>query len=123
MADQEPITKEFLTQFVLGALQQMEARIDQKLDQRFQESEKRLDKRFYEFEQKLDLKLEQLSETFDIKLERMETKLQSAFHGWASPMDMRMRRNTDTVHDLDQRLVLIEERVARLEQQPTQFRQ
>ncbi len=49
------------------------------------------------------------------KMEAIETKLLSAFHGWAVTYEVRARGTSTAVCDLDERLGRIEERVAKLE--------
>lgn len=49
------------------------------------------------------------------EIEKTETKLLSAFHGWARPMEIRQRGTSITVAGFDERLVLAEERISELE--------
>lgn len=44
-----------------------------------------------------------------------QTEVLRAFHGWARSMEIRSRGTTATVVGLDERLVLVEERVSELE--------
>jgi hypothetical protein len=49
------------------------------------------------------------------RLEATETKLLTAFHDWAGTYEVRARGTSVAVRDLDERLGMIEERVAKLE--------
>ena len=44
-----------------------------------------------------------------------ETKLLTAFHGWARPAEIRMRSTLAVTQGFDERLALLEERVSRME--------
>ena len=54
----------------------------------------------------------------DAKLEALETKLLTAFHQWASPLDSRVRRHRDGIHDLETELDALADRVKALEDRP-----
>jgi hypothetical protein len=47
--------------------------------------------------------------------EATETKLLSAFHNWAQTFEVRARGTSAAVREFDERLGLIEERVAKIE--------
>jgi hypothetical protein len=47
--------------------------------------------------------------------EKVETKLLSAFHGWARSMEIRVRGSSQSVMGFDERLALAEERIGELE--------
>jgi hypothetical protein len=49
------------------------------------------------------------------RIETTETKLLSAFHNWAQTFEVRARGTSAAVREFDERLGLIEERVARIE--------
>lgn len=51
----------------------------------------------------------------DRKLEAMETKLLTAFHSWASPMEARQRAHTATLRAIDLELEAVQDRVKKLE--------
>jgi chromosome segregation ATPase len=53
-------------------------------------------------------------------LERVETNLLTAFHQWAQTYEIRARGTTSAVHEFDQRLGLIDERLSRLERERRQ---
>jgi hypothetical protein len=42
-----------------------------------------------------------ITELLDERLDRVETKLLTAFHQWASPMDARLRTHAATLRALD----------------------
>jgi len=49
------------------------------------------------------------------QLERIETKLLTAFHGWASPMEARHRSHSAALHAFDLELEELKDRVTKLE--------
>lgn len=49
------------------------------------------------------------------RIEMTETKLLTAFHNWAQTFEVRARGVSAAVREFDERLGMIEERVARLE--------
>lgn len=49
------------------------------------------------------------------QLERVETRLLSAFHGWARTMEIRVRTTSSSVAGFEERLALAEERIGELE--------
>ncbi len=51
----------------------------------------------------------------DAKLERVETNLLTEFHKWAQTYEVRSRGTIQTVHNFEDRLVILEERVGNLE--------
>jgi hypothetical protein len=53
------------------------------------------------------------------ELERVETKLLTAFHSWASPVEMRQRSHSAALRALDQEMENLHDRVKTLEQPPT----
>jgi hypothetical protein len=52
------------------------------------------------------------------QLERVETRLLTEFHKWASPMDARMRTHTAALRALDLENEAISDRAAKLEAHP-----
>jgi hypothetical protein len=52
------------------------------------------------------------------RLIEMETKLLTAFHGWASPVEARQRRHRESIHDLEVDLDALTARVKALEDRP-----
>jgi hypothetical protein len=53
------------------------------------------------------------------ELERVETNLLTAFHNWASPVEMRQRSHSAALRALDQEMENLQDRVKTLEQPPT----
>ena len=51
----------------------------------------------------------------DARLERVETKLLTAFHSWASPADQKTRSHREAIRALDLQIEEIASRVSRLE--------
>ena len=49
------------------------------------------------------------------RIETTETKLLSAFHNWAQTFEVRARGTSAAVREFDERLGLIEERLAKIE--------
>ncbi len=54
-------------------------------------------------------------EELSLRIEKPETNLITAFRSWASPMEMRQRGLKNVVSDFDDRLVILEEGVRKLE--------
>jgi hypothetical protein len=59
-----------------------------------------------------------IADLLDTRLEAVETKLLTAFHGWASPVEARQRRHRDSIHDLEVDLDALTARVKALEDRP-----
>lgn len=59
---------------------------------------------------------ERLKKHTEEQVERLETKLLTAFHGWARSMEIRVRTGEATTSGVGERVALLEERVRRLEQ-------
>ena len=55
----------------------------------------------------------------DERLERLETKLLTAFHKWASPMEMRERSHSGAIYAIELEMADIKDRVEKLEHPPT----
>ncbi len=49
------------------------------------------------------------------RIEATETKLLTSFHNWAQTFEVRARGTSLAVREFDERLVMIEDRVAKLE--------
>jgi hypothetical protein len=90
------------------ALSDMENRFYQHVDARLKTTETKLNDR-------LDERLHAMELKFDERLEGMETKLLTAFHDWARTYEVRARGTSTAVRELDERLGLVEERIAKLE--------
>lgn len=69
---------------------------------------------------RLDLqsRIDVLRQEFDEKLERMETKLLTAFHKWASPTELRLSSHSTAMRAIDLELENLRERIRRLEPPP-----
>ena len=52
----------------------------------------------------------------DERLERVETRLLTAFHSWASPNERRQRSHAVTLRALDETVESLEDRVKKLEE-------
>lgn len=82
--------------------------MDPELQQALSQLEGRLAARIDGVENRLRTYIEERSE-------ETETKLLSAFHNWAQTFEVRARGTSAAVCEFDERLVMIEERLARLE--------
>jgi hypothetical protein len=51
----------------------------------------------------------------DERLERVETNLLTAFHPWASPVEMRQRSHAAAIRALDAEMESLQDRVKKLE--------
>ena len=68
-----------------------------------------------EMEARIDARFAALVAYMDERSEKVETKLLSAFHGWARSMEIRTRVASSQVSGMDERLALAEERISELE--------
>jgi len=59
--------------------------------------------------------LDELEKRFAERIDRAESNLRSEFHGWARTYEVRVRGASAAIHNLDERLGLIEERLGRME--------
>jgi hypothetical protein len=91
---------EDLKQYLMG--------MEHRIDKRFGEIELRIDQRFGDMEQRIDQRITQ-------RCEEVETKLLSAFHGWARTMEIRSRCTSTVVNGFDERLSHLEDRVSEIE--------
>jgi hypothetical protein len=89
-------------------LQQALAQLKGRLGARIDGAENRLRTCVDGVETRLRTYIEERSET-------TETKLLSAFHNWAQTFEVRARGTSAAVREFDERLGLIEERVAKIE--------
>jgi hypothetical protein len=85
----------------------METRINGRLDG----SNERLDAVASTFNKRLDA----VTSTFSERLEVTETKLLTAFHNWAQTYEVRARGTSAAVREFEERLGMVEERLAKLE--------
>ncbi len=63
----------------------------------------------------MDERLVAMEARLEQRIENTETKLLTAFHGWARSMEIRVRTTSSNVANLDERLALAEERISELE--------
>jgi hypothetical protein len=89
-------------------LQQALAQFEGRLNARIDAVESRLNARIDGVETGLRTYIEERSEA-------TETKLLSAFHNWAQTFEVRARGTSAAVREFDERLGLIEERLAKIE--------
>ena len=82
--------------------------MDPELQQALTQFEGRLNTRIDAVETRLRTYIEERSEM-------TETKLLTAFHNWAQTFEVRARGTSAAVREFDERLVMIEDRVAKLE--------
>jgi chromosome segregation ATPase len=98
----------------LGDLfKQMDDRFAQ-IDDRFAQIDDRfaqIDDRFAQ----IDDRFSRMEELFDLKLERMETRLLTEFHKWASPVDARLRTHSAAFRAIELEIEALSDRVAKLE--------
>jgi phage shock protein A len=59
--------------------------------------------------------IERVEERVEERLERVETNLLTEFHKWAQTYEVRSRGTIQVVHNFEERLVILEERVGNLE--------
>ncbi len=112
------------------ALTDMETRISRHVDERlesFSETVLRhvdnrlksfsahVDERLESFSAHVDDRLESFSRHFEERLESTETKLLTAFHNWAQTYEARARGTIVAVHQFEERLGFVEERLNKLE--------
>jgi hypothetical protein len=90
------------------ALAQFEGRLNTRIDRTSAQLEGRLSTRIDAVETRLRTYIQERSEI-------TETKLLTAFHNWAQTFEVRARGTSAAVREFDERLGLIEDRVAKLE--------
>jgi hypothetical protein len=66
-----------------------------------------MNQRFAEVDQRFDKLRDDLTET----MRDMQTEVLRAFHGWAAPLEIRLR----ALPNIEERLGLLEERVSKIE--------
>jgi len=77
--------------------------------------EERLDHRMEALEERLDHRMEAMEERLVERIRDSQTEILRAFHGWAGPMEQRLRATNTIVMGFDERLALLEERVRKIE--------
>ena len=100
-------------------LQQALAQFEGRLTARIDGVESRLNARIAAVESHLNARIDAvdtgLRTYIEERIEATETKLLSAFHNWAQTFEVRARGTSAAVREFDERLGLIEDRVAKLE--------
>ena len=82
-----------------------------------------MDEELKSYLEALETRLREHSEAMETRLrehvskecEKVETKLLTAFHGWARPAEIKVRGAAQTVAGFDERLDMAEERIGALE--------
>ena len=64
---------------------------------------------------RLDARLDRDKESMLAQLERVETKLLTEFHKWASPVEMRIRSHSAVLRVIDLEVEAVSDRVTKLE--------
>lgn len=77
--------------------------------------ETRLRTRIDAVETRIDAVETRLRTQFEESIEATETNLLTAFHNWAQTFEVRARGTSAPVREYDERLIMIEDRVAKLE--------
>lgn len=85
-------------------LEAMEQRLNQQNEQRLEALETRV--KHY---------IDQRIEVVEARIERVETRLLTEFHKWASPVDARMRSHSAVMRALDLEQEALADRVSKLE--------
>jgi DNA anti-recombination protein RmuC len=85
--------------------------VDERLESFSRHFEERLDSFSHHFQERLD----SFSHHFEERLENTETKLLTAFHNWAQTYESRARGTITIVHQFEERLGFVEERLNKLE--------
>jgi hypothetical protein len=100
------------------AFAQLEAHLTVRLDATEARLQTRLDgvdNRLEAMDNRLEAVETRLLTYVNERIEITETKLLTAFHNWAQTFEVRARGTSAAVRDFDERLGMIEERVAKLE--------
>jgi hypothetical protein len=97
------------------ALADMETRISRHVDVRLESFSHHVDERLESFSHHVDERMESFSRHFEERLENTETKLLTAFHNWAQTYEVRARGTVAAVHEFEDRLGFVEERLNKLE--------
>lgn len=97
------------------ALADMETRISRRVDERLDTFSRHVDERFETVSRHVDERFESISRHFEERLENTGTKLLTAFHNWAQTYESRARGTITLVHQFEERLGFVEERLNKLE--------
>jgi hypothetical protein len=89
------------------------------IDERLSSFESQMDERFSSFESRiegrLDARLDAFKTDLRAEIEDSETRLLTAFHGWARPMEIRVNSVSTLSAGFEERLALAEDRISKLE--------
>jgi exonuclease VII large subunit len=85
------------------------------VDERLDTFARHVDERLETMSRHVDERLESFSHHFEERLENTETKLLTAFHNWAQTYESRARGTITIVHQFEERLGFVEERLNKLE--------
>jgi hypothetical protein len=85
------------------------------VDERLDSFSRHVDERFEAVSRHFDERFESISRHFEERLENTETKLLTAFHNWAQTYESRARGTITLVHQFEERLGFVEERLNKLE--------
>jgi len=88
---------------------------EHRFSEQLQATERRFSERLQVTEHWFSEQLQANELKFSDRLEGMETKLLTAFHDWARTYEVRARGTGTAVRELDERLGIVEERIAKLE--------
>ncbi len=96
--------------------------VSRHVDERIESVSRHVDERLDTFSQRLDgfsdhfeERLNTMSRHFEERIESTETKLLTAFHNWAQTYEVRARGTVAAVHEFEDRLGFVEERLNKLE--------
>ncbi len=97
------------------ALAQFEGRLNARIDGVEARLRTYVEERTEALRTNIEERTEALRTYIEERSETTETKLLSAFHNWAQTFEVRARGTSLAVREFDERLGLIEERLAKLE--------
>jgi hypothetical protein len=89
--------------------------VDERLDSFSVVVLRHVDERLDSFSNHFEERLDSFSHHFEEQLENTETKLLTAFHNWAQTYESRARGTITIVHQFEDRLGFVEERLNKLE--------
>jgi DNA anti-recombination protein RmuC len=97
------------------ALATLETNISRHVDERLDSFSRHFEDRLEAISRHVDERFESISRHFEERLENTETKLLTAFHNWAQTYESRARGTITLVHQFEERLGFVEERLNKLE--------
>ena len=104
-----------LRSYIDERIEATETKLLRAVDERIERLRTDIDERFERLRTDIDERFEGLRIYIDERVETTETKLLSGFHNWAQTFEVRARGTSAAVREFDERLVIIEERLAKLE--------